>query len=350
MRNIRDYKAQIRPDGQTLGSASPFNIAAESLTLANFSRDDVAELYAQHTDATAQLFDDDAVDLVFEQTQGQPWLVNAIANEVIVEILDNDYARPVTVTLVRQAVQRILLNRPTHIDSLMERLREPRVRNVIQPMITGEAVTDLYSDDFLYTQDLGLITLNQGYSVVPANPIYAEVIIRLLADRAQVRIAAEGMPYILPRYLKDGAIDVDFLLNDFCRFWRDNSDIWTRECPDYPEAAAVLVLCAFLQRVTNGSAHVVREMGTGRGRIDLCILYKDRRYPIEVKICRPQHDNIDTLIARGIEQTARYMTSLDCSRAWLLLFDKRPDLSWDDRQSHRQVPLDPTRRISLFTT
>jgi hypothetical protein len=45
MLNIRDYRVQLRPDMLTLGSASPFNIAIESLTLKYFSRDDIATLY-----------------------------------------------------------------------------------------------------------------------------------------------------------------------------------------------------------------------------------------------------------------------------------------------------------------
>ncbi|MDR1013219.1 MAG: ATP-binding protein, partial [Lactobacillales bacterium] len=33
MRNIRDYKDQVRPDSETLGTSSPFNIITEALTL-----------------------------------------------------------------------------------------------------------------------------------------------------------------------------------------------------------------------------------------------------------------------------------------------------------------------------
>ncbi|MDR0841874.1 MAG: ATP-binding protein, partial [Acidobacteriota bacterium] len=49
MRNIRDYKVHIRPDRESLGSASPFNIVTESLTLKNFTRAEIAGLYGQHT-------------------------------------------------------------------------------------------------------------------------------------------------------------------------------------------------------------------------------------------------------------------------------------------------------------
>jgi hypothetical protein len=79
MRNIRDYKAQIRPGGNTLGSASPFNIAAESLTLVNFTEAEVGALYAQHTADTGQAFPPESVARAFHWSQGQPWLVNALA-------------------------------------------------------------------------------------------------------------------------------------------------------------------------------------------------------------------------------------------------------------------------------
>ncbi|MDR1758806.1 MAG: ATP-binding protein, partial [Bacteroidales bacterium] len=45
MRNIRDYKAKVRANQETLGTASPFNIITESLTLRNFTKEEVYLLY-----------------------------------------------------------------------------------------------------------------------------------------------------------------------------------------------------------------------------------------------------------------------------------------------------------------
>ncbi|MDR2147945.1 MAG: AAA-like domain-containing protein, partial [Tannerella sp.] len=92
MRNLRDYKAKIREDSETLGTASPFNIITSSLTLRNFTAAEVEMLYRQHTEETGQIFEKDAVDLAFEQTQGQPWLVNAIAREIIIGQLKKDFS------------------------------------------------------------------------------------------------------------------------------------------------------------------------------------------------------------------------------------------------------------------
>lgn len=55
LRDVRDYK--VASGGSPhLGTASPFNIKAESLTLASFSEDDVRALYALHTAETGRYY------------------------------------------------------------------------------------------------------------------------------------------------------------------------------------------------------------------------------------------------------------------------------------------------------
>jgi hypothetical protein len=95
MRNIRDYKSDIRDDGDTLGSASPFNIVKAIKKLRDFTVDEVAQLYAQHTGATGQIFPSAVVQKAYQETQGQPWLVNAIACEIVEQILGFDVSRKI---------------------------------------------------------------------------------------------------------------------------------------------------------------------------------------------------------------------------------------------------------------
>ena len=142
-----------------------FNIVTKSLTLQNFTKEEITQLYRQHTAESGQVFEDAAIELVWEQTQGQPWLVNAVAREVIVEILQSDYTKPVTADLVSDAIQNIILNRTTHIDSLLERLKEERVRRIIEPMILGEGFMDEESDDFGNQMDVHFRLPAGGYSV-----------------------------------------------------------------------------------------------------------------------------------------------------------------------------------------
>ncbi|MDR1065578.1 MAG: AAA-like domain-containing protein [Oscillospiraceae bacterium] len=324
MRNIRDFKARVRPESETLGSASPFNIVTESLTLKNFTTDEIRALYKQHTDETGQVFEESAVELVYEQTCGQPWLVNAIAREVIEKQLGDDYTRPVTSEMAEKAIQTIILRRDTHIDSLLERLKEERVRKVIEPIIMGEYVADRLSDDFQYVKDLGLIS-DSDRQLKPANPIYAEVIARTLTYNVQETLAEDDDVHQLPRYMKNGRIDMDYLMRDFQQFWRENSDIWVKRF-DYNEAAPHLILMAFLQRVINGGGQILREMAAGRGRLDLCIVYEGEKYPIELKLRRGEKSR-----SQGIEQTLRYMDVYGAREGWLAIFDRDTDAVWDDK-------------------
>ncbi|MDR0371862.1 MAG: ATP-binding protein, partial [Prevotellaceae bacterium] len=204
----------------------------------------------------------------------------------------------------------------------LERLKEERVRRVIEPMILGDEFINKESDDFRYTRDLGLIRVGSDRLIRPANPIYAEVMIRRLSSEAQEALLNPKYPYQMPRYLKDGHLDMNYLMSDFQQFWRANSDIWI-ERTDYREAAPHLVLMAFLQRIVNGGGQVIREMASGTGRLDLCLLYKDRKYPIELKI---RYGN--KYLEEGLEQTARYMGLHDCNEGWMVVFDRRPSVSW----------------------
>jgi hypothetical protein len=221
-----------------------------------------------------------------------------------------------------------------HIDSLLDKLREPRVRSIIQPMILGDEglSADTLLDAMSYTKDLGLIRRDEHYRWIPANPIYAEVIVRTLNYQTQDALKdGTSSLYQMPRYFKDGKIDMDYLLRDFQAFWRENGAIW-RKRYEYEEAAPHLVLMAFLQRIINGGGQLIREIAAGTKRLDLCVVYESRKYPIELKILRGQKTEPE-----GLEQTANYMNSLGCSEGWLLMFYRDMEKSWDEKIFMRAV-------------
>jgi len=339
MRYIRDYKARVRSDSETLGSTSPFNVIIESMALDSFSLDDIVDLYGQHTAATGQQFAREAIDRVWEKTRRQPWLVNAIAREIVEKMLDSDYTKTVTADMVETAIQTLILRRDTHVDSLMERLKEERVRNIIQPLLLGDNNIDVMSSDFLYTRDLGLIRVTDDKAIIPANPVYAEVMVRDINVNTQNELT-RNKTYQMPRYIKSGKIDIDFLLKDFQAFWRENSAMWI-EHYQYKEAAPHLVLQAFLQRVINGGGDIIREMAIGAARrADICVTCQGYKYPLELKILRGQKT-----YREGLEQTAAYMDSLGCAEVWLIVFDRTPRKSWTKKIFMRKESFDGKKII-----
>ncbi|WP_224372623.1 ATP-binding protein [Hyalangium versicolor] len=179
LRDVRDYKV-ASDDREHLGTSSPFNIKVRSLTLRDFTADEVAELYSQHTSDTGQRFEPDALTLAFELTQGQPWLVNALA-KVAVEELVSDISQPIRRADIGRAKAVLIERQETHLDSLAERLREPRIRAILEPMLAGTIPGALPPGDVRFAVDLGLIRMTEAGAFDVTNPIYREVVVRELA-------------------------------------------------------------------------------------------------------------------------------------------------------------------------
>ena len=332
VRNIRDYKVRIRGDRETLRTQSPFNITKRSLPLRNFTANETESLLLQHTADTGQEFASAVVESVFHHSQGQPWLVNAIAAEIVENLLEHDFSREILPEHVHQAIENIILRRETHIDSLLAKLEEPRVCRIVEPMILGELEDfDPMDPDVQFVLDLGLVRRRNG-SLEPANPVYSEVIIRTLNLRDQYAIQQRGGAVGLSKYLQGHELEVTRLLTDFQAFWRQHSEIWPKR-HQYQEAGPHLVLMAFLQNVLNGEGRSLREYASGRGRVDLCLEVLGRRYPIELKIRRGEKT-----VLEGCQQLADYMERMGCEEGWLVVFDRRTGVSWDDKLHHEVVP------------
>jgi len=103
-----------------------------------------------------------------------------------------------------------------------------------------------------------------------------------------------------------------------------------------------LILQAFLQRILNGGGDVRREMATGRDRLDLCITYNDKKYPVELKINRGKQS-----MEKGIEQTLRYMDTLGCDEGWLVAFDRNNKKSWD-KKIYRKTEVINGKPVHIF--
>ena len=325
LRDVRDYRMGA--------SGSPFNIAAESLRLGDFSRDETLTLLGQHTAETGQPFDPEALEAVWTQTRGQPWLVNALAYGACFKnkALRADRSRPVTAAAIAAVREELIAKRVTHLDYLADKLSEERVRRVIEPMLTG-GERRAVAPDVEYTRDLGLIACDAPVRI--ANPIYAEVIPRALAWVAQEELAQEAAPFVRA----DGSLDAALLLAEFQSFFRRHSEHWRNRFA-YAEAWPQLLLQAFLQRVVNGGGRIEREYALGSGRVDLLIVWplaqRVQEVVVECKVVRAR-DGLERLIADGVEQTARYVERCAAEAGHLVVIDCRENRSWEQKVFHRR--------------
>ncbi|MGF1535168.1 MAG: ATP-binding protein [Elainellaceae cyanobacterium] len=317
VRDVRDYKV-ASGGSQRLNTSSPFNIKLPSLTLRNFTPDEVAQLYQQHTDETGQIFTPEAMKKAFELTQGQPWLVNALAKEAV-EALVPDVSQPISAMHIEQAKEVLIQRQDTHLDSLASLLREDRVRAVIEPMLSGQELGDIAQDDVRFLIDLGLCRMSPRGSLVIANPIYQEVLPRVLSEVPQA-----SLPQIAPRWLTpESKLAPDALLSAFLDFWRQHGQPLLKSAP-YHEIAPHLVLMAFLHRVVNGGGTLEREYAIGSDRMGLCLRYGEVTLAMELKVWREGRPDP---IQAGLAQLDRYLTGLGLEGGWLVIFDRRPGLA-----------------------
>jgi AAA domain len=342
VRDVRDYRIHSERSKEIITGGSAFNIKAESLRLGNFTEDDVNALYQQHTDATGQVFTAEARALAWVYTQGQPWLVNALAHEATSRMTTyRDRSLVITGEVMRQAKERLIQSRATHLDILIDKLREPRIRRVIQPILDGQQVNDEFtSDDVQYTADMGLVRRDEDRIWVIANDIYKEIIPRELTNEWQDGMAFKQSWYITPDGTPEGQLNLPKLLTQFQQFFREHSEGWIGRF-DYKEAGPQLLLQAYLQRIVNGGGRIEREYGLGLGRTDLYVTWPAcaaprQRMVIELKLIR-EKDSASAVLAKGLTQVKRYQDQCGATEAHLMLFNRHTAVSWDDKISHTVV-------------
>ena len=343
VRDVRDYRIRSSAEQAVVAGGSAFNVRAESLRLGDFTPREVESLLDQHTGETGQAFTPEARRRIRALTEGQPWLVNALAYEACFRgEAGRDRGRAVTAAAIEDAREQLIRRRETHLDQLADKLQEARVRRVVEPLLTGGGTPGtIVADDLEYVRDLGLVARDDPVRI--ANPIYREVVPRDLTWTTQAFIAHEGAWYVGG----DGSLLVDKMLAGFQEFFREHSEHWVERF-QYKEAGPQLLLQAFLQRIVNSGGRIEREYGLGRMRTDLLVVWplggrrgatrtsepgRTQKVVIECKVLRKGRD--ETRRA-GLRQTRAYMDRCGAAEGHLVIFDRGADRSWEDKLYRRR--------------
>ena len=338
VRDVRDYRIHSRAEKAVITGGSAFNIKAESLRLGDFCEDEVRFLLAEHTEETGQAFTDEAQGAVWALTRGQPWLVNALAYEACFRNRAGRVrANPITAGAIEAAREALILRRDTHLDQLTDKLREERVQQVVEPLLSGtQPVDDLLEDDLQYVRDLGLVAQSDPVSI--ANPIYQEVIPRTLSYTMQARLPQNPAWYVG----EDGRLRMAALLRAFQAFFREHSEHWVERF-QYREAGPQLLLQAFLQRIVNSGGRIEREYGLGRRRVDLLVVWpvaggaeasglaessSTQRVVVE---CKVLYGTLERTLREGLEQTRAYMDLSTAEQGHLVVFDRTTGKAWEEK-------------------
>ncbi len=311
--DIKNLKARVRDESQTLGTASPFNIAIDYV-LPPFSLENIRQYYSQHTQETGQGFDDAVITRVHHVTNGHPWLVSVLA-KTMVESIVPDRRQKILPNHAEEAIQALINYRNPNFESLFKNARNPRLFPIVLDLLEGKQRRyNVQSNDI----DLGVkygIFAEKERQLILANTIYAQVLYQHFEEELQgpdVRALLAGNQF----ENQSGQLDFRRVFDKFQAFMKSKGAAIKH--PDFKEAFGQLVVLSYLDLLVNGKGWTFKEVQSGEGRIDVLCCYKNQKEVVELKLWYGERRYDE-----GLEQLAKYLESESLDHGYLVVFDRR---------------------------
>ena len=295
-----------------VGGVSPFNIA-DQVFLPPFSLENVRDLYTQYSEETHQRFAEEAIKRVYEQTGGQPWLVNRLGT-ILTTVVKPGTVDAIDEKDVEKGVLLLLQERNVHFDNLSEKAH--MYKEAFIEIVFDHIEYDPEDKDQSWLEQFGLIRNRDGRAVV-ANNIYKARYIRAFFKEVNTY---EKNP--LPEYeLPGNRLDIERIIVDFGRYITQVGVRAFYEHDKPYEKTGQFQLTAWLYPFVKGGEGELRyEVFSGLGRMDILLVFKGRKYIIETKVNR--YEDLSALLEEGIHQVSRkYLASEGVDEGYLVIFD-----------------------------
>jgi len=294
-----------------VGGVSPFNIA-DQVKLPPFTLKNVCDLYSQYTKETNQPFTEDAVKKVFDETAGQPWLVNRIGTILTINIKPESTAR-ITEEDVEKAIDILLYEENSHFDNITEKAKQYK-ETFIEIVFDGvEYIPGDEEQSLLLTH--GLIKA-EGKNVRVSNPIYKKRFTKTFFRESGAIIDVSVKGYFRP----DGLLNMEAILSDFEEYiMQIGVNAFYKSQKPYEKTGQFLLSAWLYQFVEGGKGELRLETPTGLGRIDILLIYQGHKYIIETKINR---SNLDKTVEKAIDQLCgKYLLTERANEGYVVVFD-----------------------------
>jgi len=297
-----------------VGGVSPFNIA-DQVELPPFSLKNVRDLYSQYTAETNQPFTEEAVKKLYEETAGQPWLINRLGTILTVNIKPGT-TTPIDEQDVEKAIQLLLKERNDHFNNLYEKAK--LYKETFVEIVFDNVEYDPDNEDQSWLEQYGLIK-NKGGNAVAANNIYKTRYVKTFFKEVKAYEDLSLKTYELP----GNRLDMQRILLNFGRYISQIGvkAFYAEEKP-YEKTGQFLLTAWLYQFVKGGEGDVRDELLSGLGRLDIMLTYKGKKYIIETKVNR--NDDVSGIIEEGILQlSGKYLATEDVSEGYLVVFDTK---------------------------
>lgn len=301
---------------------SPFNIQDE-FNLPNFTLPQVHELFLQYTNETGQSFTSEVIEILHQQTAGQPFLVNRMA-QILTEELNIPKSNTIDISHFLHTHAKLIEERNTNIEHLVTNIRrDRRFEKVLMKIAFSEEGThfNLQNDIISELVTYGVIRKGDDGQCRILNPIYLQCIIQAFQPHAN-GLESEYFPVDGPMNFSEyitstGKIQMDSLIEHFKNFVT-RAGFRILLVPDTPrEFVGQYLLSAYLdQFVQSIGASIRLEVQTGRGKADIIVSFNGKQYIIETKIWR--HEK---LYQKRKQQLAEYLKSENATEGYYVVFD-----------------------------
>ena len=305
-------------------SISPFNIQDE-FHLPNFTLAQVHELLGQYTEEVGQAFAPEVITTIHKQTAGQPFLVNRCA-QILTEEMNIPKSETITMAHFSKAHTRLLRERNTNIEHLLTNIRrDRRFEKLLMRIASYERGLPFSLDNEIMNEltIYGVIAEGADGMCEIVNPIYQHRILQTFKPPfnglENAYFSEENGDDFIDYLTPDGVIEMEALLDNF-RDFIARVGFRILQVPDTPqEYVGQHLLYAYLDHfVQIVGANMFLEVQTGRGRIDLLVIFNQRKYIVETKIWEGER-----YYQAGKEQLAAYLKLEGAQEGYYVIFDHR---------------------------
>ena len=262
---------------------------------------------------TDQRFTNEAVDCVWEQTRGHPWLVSAIGRQCVETVPDR--STPVEARHVGAAIRQVEGMGLPHLASLSVRVANPRLQAVLSSVIRGSGLEGVPEPSIRFAHELGLVAGNDDGAIGPANPIYARVFLQLLGEPTRYSLVVHPSTWLR----QDGTFDPSGMRDGFRAFWSDPRRHGIHGISQ-PGLELFVLFAAWLGRVARTSVGtVVPGYAAAAAGLDLLFARSDLRLPVRLMARPGDRDPVDDGLDRVDGTCARH----GANTGVLVIFDQR---------------------------
>lgn len=303
------------------GTQSPFNVA-DHFTVPYFSQAEINDLFQQYTAETGQPFASEAIDMIYRETEGQPFLVNRLG-QLLTRELALERQQTISATDVESALVKLINENNTHFYSIRSKAALHRAE-LIPALFNPTRYYDFQDEvtqELLMYGVLRVVTDENGLDYARiANPIYRKMLVKAFApSHTLIRQALNGS--VQNRFVVDGVLHFDALLDAFKAFMEEQgvrllkSEISQRPLEISGQYLLLSYLTAALQSI---GGYVTIESLASAGEMDILAFYRNQRFLVETKVWYGQ-----AKFDQGKTQLVDYLQATGLPKGWLVVFDEK---------------------------